>query len=299
MLKKSVLIFVIVAFISFVAYHERELYTEVLYFALEAVSAPEPISTTEAIRAPEAIPAPGPISSREPIPARETLLAFEAIQALRPTQVSEKNLVGTAAATERTEYGLSSVFQWRSFSEHKVNFWMILVPLVLTLIAILVFWKVYCHFGRFSYREEVTTEKPSQPRIVEYLCERVLLELRDMLTKRQELKELSGQVQKELKTLKIVANVKDENLMQLLSEVDSLKMITKGPCENYIQLLSDSIRKMEVEHKHPANFRNEVDSVRTVEEEDERTADIQDEDRMWKEQWECVLQEFIATVARR
>jgi hypothetical protein len=91
----------------------------------------------------------------------------------------------------------------------------------------------------------------------------VLLETIGRLVKMQK---PSAQAQA-LSSLKIAEEEEAENLTQVLSEFDSLKMIMKEQGESSVQLFSDSTRKMEVEYECPADIQNELDLVRTMEEE--------------------------------
>jgi hypothetical protein len=238
-----------------VVYREGDLYPNMPAFelnpafepipALETIPAPTPIS------APEQIPGLEPIPESETIPAPESLPVSEKNGALQPTEYSEKFLIGTAATIKKTEYALSWAFQRIRLSEHKDNFWMILDPLVLSLVTILSCLMVYRHSIRVSYRQDETTQGQSQLSMLLHQREGAMME------RMQELRKLHAQFQ---------------------NERDSLKMIAKARDEILIYLLSDSMRKMEVEDDHDAHSHNELDSVRTEEEDEECPAHFQNEE---------------------
>jgi hypothetical protein len=70
-------------------------------------------------------------------------------------------LTRTAATIKKTEYALSRAFQRIRLSEHKDNFWMILGPLVLSVVTIHSCLMVYRHSIRVSYRQEEDYEHDS------------------------------------------------------------------------------------------------------------------------------------------
>jgi hypothetical protein len=331
MLKTLVVIVVIVLMV----YREGSLYLKMPAFELlpefqgmqvpetilatEPIQAPEEISTSEPIPEREEISAPQEISAPEPIPelelipeseefsapvpiaAPETLPASEVNGALQPIQDSETILVENAAATKKTEYALSLVFQRTRLSEH----WIILGTLVLSLVTILICLTVYRCFIRLSYRQDETKQEPSQLSMFLHGWECVMLELRATLKRMQELEKLHAHLQNELDSLNLSVKGQDKMLIHLLSELEPLKMIVKAKYGMNIQLLSVLARAIEVDDEHdadshneshsasimqedkegPAYFQNEGDSLRKVEQEDERPAHIQNEVdsvRNWK-----------------
>jgi hypothetical protein len=219
---------VILTFIGFVAYHESGLYPNNSGFETlperELITAVEPIST------PEAIPPPEPEEISEP----ESLPESELIRALQEIPYLENFLVGTTPTTNKTEYALED------------NFWMILGPLVLSLITIVFCLMMYFHRQRVSNREDETTQEPSQSTMLLHQWESEMLEWRGKLARMQESELLRDQFQNEMKSLKMIVKTQDESLIQILGELDSLKMTVKTRDESLIPLLSkiDSVRKM-------------------------------------------------------
>jgi hypothetical protein len=280
-------VFVVLTYLFVSVYREGELDSKIRTFepiltfepipALEAIRAPKPIPAPTSISAPEAIPALEPVPESESIPAPEPLPASEANRSSQPTKCSEELLVLASTTTKKTEYALSWEFQWRRLSEHMENFWMILGPTTLSLVMILLCLTVYRQFIRVSYRQDDTTQEPSQPRVLLHQWESVWLESRATLERMQEFENLYAQFQNELDSLKMTVKAEGKMLIQLLSKLDSLKMTVKAQDEILLEVLSYSMRKIEVENEHDAQSHNDLYSVRLMEEEDERPAHFQDE----------------------
>jgi hypothetical protein len=142
------------------------------------------------------IPAFKPIPATEAIPAPIPLPASKVIRTSQRTQDSERIVTGTSAKTKKTEYALSWAFQRRSLPEHEY-FWMILGPLVLSLITITMCLMVYCHLRQILYREDKTTQEPSQPWML-HQWECVMLEMRGNAAENAKIEKTKCLPQKEL-----------------------------------------------------------------------------------------------------
>jgi hypothetical protein len=151
---------------------------------------------------------------------------------------------------------------------------------------------VYFHRRRVSYREDETTQEPSQSTMLLHQWESEMLEWRGKLARMQELELLRDQFQNEMKSWKMIVKAQDGSLIQTLGELDSLKKTVKTQDESLIQLLSkiDSVRKMEEEDEHNAHSQIDRNLVRKIQEEDDRPAHCQNEGdlvRNIEEQDEC------------
>jgi hypothetical protein len=196
---------------------------------------------------------------------------------LQPTQDSENFLIGTAAAMKKTEYALSEAFQRRRLSEHKEYFWLILGPLVLSLVTIVSCFILCRHSLCVSYSQDERTKEKPQIGMFLHQLQSAMLELRGTLERMLKLEKQQAQFQNERDSLKMTAKLEGKLLINLVSELDLLKMIVNAQDEFLIQLLSDSMLKIETEDEQDIYSHNELDSVKTVEEVEERPAKCQNE----------------------
>jgi hypothetical protein len=172
---------------------------------------------------------------------------------------------------KKTEYALSGAFQRRRLSELKEYFWMIIGPLVLSLVTIVSCLILYRHSLRVSYSQDERTKE--QPQIGMFLHQWQSATLERML----ELEKLQAQFQNERDSLKMTVKLEGKLLTNLVSKLDSMKMIAKAQDEFLIQLLRGSMLKIEMEDEHDTHSHNELDPVKTVEEIEECPANFRNE----------------------
>jgi hypothetical protein len=257
---------VILTFIVFVAYRESGLYPNNPGF--EIFPAREPVTAVETIPTPEAIPQPEPeeIAEPEEITEPESLTESEPIRALQEIPYLDNFLVETTETINETEYALED------------NFWMILGPLVLSLITILFCLMMYFHRRRVSATMAEERRLNFQqvvdipPTIMEENVEddededfaHFLDELNSLRTMVME-DESPADFQNDRDSVRNLAMRAEERRLRFQQRVDIMQVIIQEDEEE---------GEDEFEDEDGACSPDELNSVRTMEEEGESPADF-------------------------